>query len=337
MNQSTHCSNGNNPAPCYRTSRGGRGRLVIGAASLGLLPASLLAQNADVQLLYDSRYNQIGSNPPSGPFTNFGQAFLTANGLSIVEVDVNDPLFEFHYLEDPSGTGNFQVTIAQESTRASLMARMPDGEYQFYWEDQNDDFFTADLIQPFADGLWPTQLPTFTSPTRLALSGMNANNPLAVTVNQFVPSPMSSQSVGGMFINVWAGSNYGALVHAQLGVGTGPGGATAITRSIPAGTLQPGTMYWITWLFQHDVNSPGFDGPGRAKTGFRVSTRYAFSTAATPTCPADFNADGIANSADFFDFITAFFGSLPSADVNNDMQVNSQDFFDFLADFFAGC
>ena len=55
------------------------------------------------------------------------------------------------------------------------------------------------------------------------------------------------------------------------------------------------------------------------------------------SCPADLNCDGIANSADFFDFLTAFFNAEPAADFNGDEQVTSQDFFDFLAAFFAGC
>jgi hypothetical protein len=56
-----------------------------------------------------------------------------------------------------------------------------------------------------------------------------------------------------------------------------------------------------------------------------------------PTCPADFNGDGAANSQDFFDFLNAFFTALPGADFNSDGVVNSQDFFDFLGAFFAGC
>ena len=57
----------------------------------------------------------------------------------------------------------------------------------------------------------------------------------------------------------------------------------------------------------------------------------------TLTCDADFNADGFVNSADFFDFLTAFFASDLEADFNADGAVNSQDFFDFLAAFFGGC
>ena len=54
-------------------------------------------------------------------------------------------------------------------------------------------------------------------------------------------------------------------------------------------------------------------------------------------CAADFNADGVVNSQDFFDFLAAFFAGEPAADFNADALINSQDFFDFLGTFFAGC
>lgn len=54
-------------------------------------------------------------------------------------------------------------------------------------------------------------------------------------------------------------------------------------------------------------------------------------------CPADFNHDGALNSADFFDFLVAFFAQSPTADFNADSRVDSQDFFDFLNAFFVGC
>lgn len=56
-----------------------------------------------------------------------------------------------------------------------------------------------------------------------------------------------------------------------------------------------------------------------------------------PTCRADFNADGFADSQDFFDFLSAFLANLPAADFNHDTVINSQDFFDYLAAFFTGC
>jgi hypothetical protein len=53
-------------------------------------------------------------------------------------------------------------------------------------------------------------------------------------------------------------------------------------------------------------------------------------------CLADFNNDGLINSQDYFDFLTAFFGG-GNADFNRDCVTNSQDYFDFLTYFFSPC
>lgn len=56
-----------------------------------------------------------------------------------------------------------------------------------------------------------------------------------------------------------------------------------------------------------------------------------------PNCPADYNADKVLNTNDYFAFLTDFFAGNPRADFNADMSVDVQDFFEFLAAFLRGC
>lgn len=97
--------------------------------------------------------------------------------------------------------------------------------------------------------------------------------------------------------------------------------------SIPSGT---------TWTI--------LSSPDRRGTFASTVLPAGYSVEYTPTtvvlrysCPADFNHDGIANSQDFFDYITAFVSNSPTADFNADGFVTSQDFFEFLNVFFGMC
>jgi hypothetical protein len=89
---------------------------------------------------------------------------------------------------------------------------------------------------------------------------------------------------------------------------------------------------------------PDANGDGRFELTVGAPLEYPESKAQQGraylflSCPADLNADGLATSQDFFDFLTAYFTPEGGrADFNRDGAVNSQDFFDFLAAFFAGC
>jgi hypothetical protein len=64
-------------------------------------------------------------------------------------------------------------------------------------------------------------------------------------------------------------------------------------------------------------------------TSYEVQLRHA--------CAGDFNRDGVADSRDFFDYLTSFFAGGGAADFNNDGAVTSADFFAFLDAFRAGC
>ena len=72
-------------------------------------------------------------------------------------------------------------------------------------------------------------------------------------------------------------------------------------------------------------------GWGRNPEGWSEAWRAHLGDA----CRADFNADAVVNSQDFFDFLFAFFAG--DADFNIDGATDTQDFFDFLTAFFEGC
>jgi hypothetical protein len=67
----------------------------------------------------------------------------------------------------------------------------------------------------------------------------------------------------------------------------------------------------------------------------QLSSELVYGVVEASGCPCDWNNDGVLNSQDFFDFLTAFFAG--NADYNHSGTTNSQDFFDFLTCFFAGC
>jgi hypothetical protein len=52
---------------------------------------------------------------------------------------------------------------------------------------------------------------------------------------------------------------------------------------------------------------------------------------------ADFNADGILNSQDFFDFVNAFFQELLEADFDESGTIDSADFLTYLETYFGEC
>jgi hypothetical protein len=118
-------------------------------------------------------------------------------------------------------------------------------------------------------------------------------------------------------------------------VGDAVSWSTATHQSNPnANALRWGTLY----NFRFDTNIA--PTTGAATIGlFKPGTPDSIEATGLPVpgvpCGADWNADGVADSQDFFDFVADFFEG--NADFNRDGVTNSQDFFDFLGAFFEGC
>jgi hypothetical protein len=114
------------------------------------------------------------------------------------------------------------------------------------------------------------------------------------------------------------GSSFLPTVGQTFTILTAVGG---VSGAFPAGVESSADGWTFHWSVVHAPNE----------------VRLRLDSADPPPCIADFNADGVVNSQDFFDFLGRFFVLDPRADVNLDGVVNSQDFFDFLTRFFGGC
>lgn len=111
----------------------------------------------------------------------------------------------------------------------------------------------------------------------------------------------------------------------------GPGGPEAVGGWLPyefavASVLTPTAQMRLRFI----ASDFGVDSIVEAGVDDLVVTGYT-----CPACPIDWNNNGFWDSADFFDFLTAFFAD--NADFNHSGTTDSQDFFDFVAAFLTGC
>ncbi len=123
---------------------------------------------------------------------------------------------------------------------------------------------------------------------------------------------------------------FAALTLSALTAGDAPAQSLDIrwfTIDAGGGTLGSGSYSLTGTIGQHDV------GPPLAAGSFTLIG--GFFAAPLTRCAADWTGDGSVNSADFFAFLSDFFGG--DADLNGDGQTTSQDFFDYLTAFFSGC
>jgi len=111
----------------------------------------------------------------------------------------------------------------------------------------------------------------------------------------------------------------------------GPGGPEAAGGWLPhefavSSIIAPTAQMKLRFI----ASDLGADSVVEAAIDDLLVTSYTCSS-----CTIDWNHDGFRNTADFFDFLTAFFTG--DADFNHSGSTDSQDFFDFVAAFLTGC
>jgi hypothetical protein len=115
-----------------------------------------------------------------------------------------------------------------------------------------------------------------------------------------------------------------ARFSAPAGAFAAPAGVPGNTHTITLNTSVVGDYMGTLTMTSDDPDNPT-----------RLVTLAARVIDPVPACACDWNASGVLDSQDFFDYLGAFFAG--DADFNADTSTNSQDFFDFLACFFKGC
>jgi hypothetical protein len=292
-------------------AKAGWGGVLCGLVAMCLsTPAQ--AQVTNIQLLYVNDYRQTATNA----FTNLGAQLqpilLVQNVTDISEANVVSPDEEFLDLETFGG-GAYFGSFGVFSTQASLMSSFGAGDYVVNWSGGTLTPANSVVNQPFATGIWPSQFPRFTTTTFTSAAGMDPSQPFNFAlVSSFFPSASSESNTGGFYISTVQTSGLpGGIIYSQIVSGTG---ATLSSRILPAGTLQPNTQYFVTWLYAAAiVDDPPLIGTTRVE--FRVTTRLLFTTGSpAPTCDSiDFNRDTLSpDSGDLDDFIAVLAGG-PSA------------------------
>jgi hypothetical protein len=86
-----------------------------------------------------------------------------------------------------------------------------------------------------------------------------------------------------------------------------------------------------------DLTAP-FAADAPASDMLRIAGAWpVLFTSQMPTCPADFNQDGLISPDDIFAFLTEWFVGGPRADVAPPAGIDVQDIFAYLATWFVGC
>ncbi|HLP82778.1 MAG TPA: hypothetical protein VK157_00375 [Phycisphaerales bacterium] len=312
-----------------------RASCALGVLSAIAVSVAAHAAVTNIQMVHATDYQQTAPNAYQGLGSTVFFVLIAQNTAEIVEIEVTTPPDDYVTLNSFGGPvwSNFSGPY---SSQADLLDTFPSGSYSFNWSGGTLGAQSATLNQNFPSGLWPNSFPRFSAATYTGLQNMDATQPFTIAlVSSFFPVPASEQTTGGFYISTVQPSGLpGAIIYSAQNSGAS---ATLTSRVLPANTLQPGTSYFVTWIYtQADLSTPTPAQSGTVE--FRYTTRLRFTTAA-PTIACDDidfnNNDVFPEDADVIDFFNVLAGAdCPQCnDIdfnNNGVFPEDQDVIDFF-------
>lgn len=235
----------------------------------------------------------------------FSGASLDYGSFCGVNVANNPIPFNGTNFTDFTGAAGMQF---QDGFRANIFSAYPPRESYLTLQEA----FTQGIIDQAG---YDTFIPTFARPGLIRAAGNNSN--IAGVTDTDASNAASAQS-GLELVISWDELGWNGTTPLRLAGFVCNGNFTFVSNQV-IGSLPTG---FGNLAEPRTVNFANYAGDQWVRLD-------------VVPCPADWNGDGIANSADFFAFLVDFFAG--NADFNNSGGTDSADFFEYIVAFFAGC
>lgn len=219
----------------------------VSAAVIGLL--ALIATPAEAALtsidwgknLEVTQTNAAGNTTLDGYFFFARGFYQNAGDFTSGELLYPGPNSPDTFVNVPSGNFFLDQT-GFFSSQAALDTAYPTGTYTYHFMNSGDVFAALNY---FSDN-YPLNQPIYTAPTFTGLQGMDSTQGFTISFSPFLTNPGADASV----IDVRITRSFdGATVFADNGLAS-----STTSVFLPAGTLDPGTTYFVQTIFESAVN-----------------------------------------------------------------------------------
>ena len=301
-----------------------RTRLLFAAASaaFALTPASDAAITF-FDIFYTASYTQSTQSPPTTPdLYYFATRVISDTPSDLSGAKLSVPPASVLYTLFPVAPGSF-LAVRNYAGEAAMDAAFPAGTYNFSISGGTLGN-ASDSIQRVGPLFFSSEIPAFDGATMDRFAAFPADQDVSVDFGGF--SPPAGTNVGTIFLTVFDSNN--AVVFNTFD------NASAMSFTIPAGTLQPAASYRATLYYSARIETANA-GFGSATSIIGCDRATSATIATRAACAGDLNADSLVDDADFVIFAAAYNildcadPGMPAgcpADLNADTFVDDADF-----------